>query len=243
MPVKGLDSVSRMKDVAVFHSGTDMQEGGIVSSGGRVLGVTALGETISGAIERAYQAAGKIECRGLHYRTDIGQKALRRLETLPLVGILMGSDSDYPVMEEAAAVLKRFGIPFEITVASAHRTPKRAMDFAASAAERGMRVIIAGAGHAAHLAGVLAAHTPLPVIGVPIDSSALSGMDALLSTVQMPPGVPVATMAIGRPGARNAGILAVQMLSIADSELRGELAGFKAEMAQKIERKAETLRF
>jgi phosphoribosylamine--glycine ligase len=243
MPVKGLDSVSRMKDVAVFHSGTDMQEGGIVSSGGRVLGVTALGETISGAIERAYQAAGKIECRGLHYRTDIGQKALRRLETPPLVGILMGSDSDYPVMEEAAAVLKRFGIPFEITVASAHRTPKRAMDFAASAAERGMRVIIAGAGHAAHLAGVLAAHTPLPVIGVPIDSSALSGMDALLSTVQMPPGVPVATMAIGRPGARNAGILAVQMLSIADSELRGELAGFKAEMAQKIERKAETLRF
>jgi len=168
---------------------------------------------------------------------------VKRLETPPRVGIVMGSDSDYKVMQAAGDILKRFGIPYEITVASAHRTPARAMDFAASAMDRGMRVIIAGAGHAAHLAGVLAAHTTLPVIGVPIDSSALSGWDALLSTVQMPPGVPVATMAIGKSGARNAGILAVQILSVSDPDLQRQLSEFKSEMAEKVEQKAAALRF
>jgi phosphoribosylamine--glycine ligase len=116
------------------------------------------------------------------------------------------------------------------------------MEFASTAIDRGMRVIIAGAGHAAHLAGVLAAHTTLPVIGVPIDSSALAGWDALLSTVQMPPGVPVATMAIGKSGARNAGILAVQMLSISDPDLQRQLSDFKVEMAEKVEQKAAKLK-
>ncbi|HMA86664.1 MAG TPA: 5-(carboxyamino)imidazole ribonucleotide mutase, partial [Desulfosalsimonadaceae bacterium] len=214
-----------------------------VTSGGRVLGVTALGDTIYKSIEKAYEAAGKINWKGVYYRSDIGQKAVKRLETPPRVGIVMGSDSDYKVMQAAGDILKRFGIPYEITVASAHRTPARAMDFAASAMDRGMRVIIAGAGHAAHLAGVLAAHTTLPVIGVPIDSSALSGWDALLSTVQMPPGVPVATMAIGKSGARNAGILAVQILSVSDPDLQRQLSEFKSEMAEKVEQKAAALRF
>ncbi|MBW1777201.1 MAG: 5-(carboxyamino)imidazole ribonucleotide mutase [Deltaproteobacteria bacterium] len=156
----------------------------------------------------------------------------------PRVGIVMGSDSDLEVMAEAASVLKRFGIPFQMTVASAHRSPSRAAAFASEAKDRGMGVIIAGAGHAAHLAGVLAAHTPLPVIGVPIDSSALKGLDALFSTVQMPPGIPVATMAIGKPGARNAGILAAQILALSDKRLAGKLAAFKEEMAAQVEEKA-----
>jgi phosphoribosylaminoimidazole carboxylase PurE protein len=122
----------------------------------------------------------------------------------PVVGILMGSDSDLPVMEEAAKVLKVFGIPFEMTVSSAHRTPRRTASYARGAERRGIKVIIAGAGHAAHLAGFIAAETTLPVIGVPIESSSLKGLDSLLSTVQMPGGVPVASMAIGKSGAKNA---------------------------------------
>jgi phosphoribosylamine--glycine ligase len=156
----------------------------------------------------------------------------------PQVGIVMGSDSDLDIMKEAAAVLKKFQIPYEMTVASAHRSPQRAADFAGSARERGLKVIIAGAGHAAHLAGVLAAHTYLPVIGVPIDSSCLQGLDALLATVQMPPGIPVATMAIGKSGARNAGIFAAQILATADSELGRKLENFKQEMALQVEKKA-----
>ncbi|OGP63221.1 MAG: 5-(carboxyamino)imidazole ribonucleotide mutase [Deltaproteobacteria bacterium RBG_13_49_15] len=153
----------------------------------------------------------------------------------------MGSDSDMDIMQEAAAVLKRFGIPYEMTVASAHRSPKRAAEYAAAAKSRGIGVIIAGAGHAAHLAGVMAAHTSLPVIGVPIDSSALKGLDSLLSTVQMPPGVPVATVSIGKPGAGNAGILAVQILALSDSSLQQKLASFKQEMADQVEEKAKKI--
>ena len=159
----------------------------------------------------------------------------------PQVGIVMGSDSDLGVMEETAAILRRFGVAFEITVASAHRTPLRAAEFAVSARDRGIKVIIAGAGHAAHLAGAMAAHTTLPVIGVPIDSSAFQGLDALLSTVQMPPGIPVATVAVGKPGATNAGILAVQILAVADPVLAGKLADYKAQMAAKVEEKARKL--
>lgn len=159
----------------------------------------------------------------------------------PQVGIVMGSDSDLGVMEEAAAILRKFGIGFEITVASAHRTPRRAAEFAESARDRGIKVIIAGAGHAAHLAGAMAAHSTLPVIGVPIDSSALQGMDALLSTVQMPPGIPVATVAVGKPGAVNAGILAVQILAVGDPALADKLVDFKKEMAAKVEEKAQKL--
>ncbi|MEJ2154782.1 MAG: 5-(carboxyamino)imidazole ribonucleotide mutase [Desulfobacteraceae bacterium] len=157
------------------------------------------------------------------------------------VGIVMGSDSDLGVMQAAAEMLKRFDIAFEITVASAHRTPDRAIRFATEARSRGVRVIIAGAGHAAHLAGVLAAHTTLPVIGVPIDSSCLQGMDALLSTVQMPPGIPVATVSIGKSGAKNAAILAAQILAVSDDALEARLAAFKLEMAEQVEKKARAV--
>ena len=158
-----------------------------------------------------------------------------------VVGIVMGSDSDMGVMQSAADVLKDFGVAFEITIASAHRSPQRAAAWASTAPERGIKVIIAGAGHAAHLAGAMAAHTSLPIIGVPIDSSCLQGMDALLATVQMPPGIPVATMAIGKPGARNAGILAVQILALADVGLSEKLQEYKQDMAAKVEQKAKKL--
>jgi len=159
----------------------------------------------------------------------------------PLVSILMGSDNDYEVMVEAAKILKQFDIPFEMTVSSAHRTPERTAKIVGSARDRGIRVVIAGAGAAAHLAGVVAAETTLPVLGVPIDSSCLDGLDALLATVQMPAGIPVATMAIGKAGARNAGIFAAQILGAADAAIAEKLADFKKEMAAGVEKKAVTL--
>ncbi len=240
-PIQGLEKVARMRDVVAFHAGTQSKNDAVVSSGGRVLGVTALGENIEAAIKKAYQAVARITWKDAHYRTDIGRKALVRLQTPPKVGIVMGSDSDLPVMEAAAAMLKKFGIPYEMTVASAHRTPARAAQWAATAADRGLQVVIAGAGHAAHLAGALAAQTRLPVIGVPIDSSALQGLDALLSTVQMPPGIPVATMAVGKSGATNAGILAAQIIALADAAVAQKLARYKLEMARGVERKAAAL--
>src|SRR5256714_9876314 len=135
-----------------------------------------------------------------------------------LVSIVMGSDSDLEIMREAGKALDEFGIAYEMDVTSAHRSPDRTAEFERRAAGRGIRIIIAGAGGAAHLAGVIAAHTTLPVIGVPIPSTSLNGMDSLLATVQMPAGIPVATVAIGKPGATNAGILAAQMIGVADSE-------------------------
>lgn len=236
--ISGLDKTKRMKDVVVFHAGTGAKDKSIVANGGRVLGVTALGDTVEKAIQKAYQAVEKISWPKVHFRKDIGKKALDRMGETAQVGIIMGSDSDLLVMEQAVDILKKFGIPFEMTVASAHRTPERAAEFAATARERGIKVIIAGAGHAAHLAGVLAAHTTLPVIGVPIDSSCLQGMDSLLSTVQMPPGVPVATVSIGKSGARNAAILAAQILSVADPNLVRELESFKVDMASSVDKKA-----
>ena len=159
-----------------------------------------------------------------------------------LVGIIMGSDSDLPVMQEAFELLTNFGVPAEITVASAHRSPKRVSESARTAKGRGLKVLIAGAGGAAHLAGVLAAETSLPVIGVPIASSPLTGWDALLSTVQMPAGVPVATMAVGKAGARNAAILAAQILAVADNKLQESLEHYKEELAEKVSEKAATLK-
>ena len=155
--------------------------------------------------------------------------------------ILMGSDSDAPVMQAAVDVLREFEVPCEMTVASAHRSPERVMRLVAEAPGRGVRLFIVGAGAAAHLGGVVAAHTTLPVIGVPIDSSALKGMDALLSTVQMPPGVPVATVSIGKPGATNAGVLAVQMLALADASLAERLTQYKKKLADKVEQAAARL--
>lgn len=151
------------------------------------------------------------------------------------VAVIMGSDSDLPVVKKAIQRLKSFDIPVEVHVMSAHRTPAAASDFATQAAANGFGVIIAAAGKAAHLAGVLAAHTTLPVIGIPIKSSTLDGLDALLSTVQMPSGIPVATVAID--GADNAAILAAQMLAIHDTRLQGALADFKQEMAKAVQQK------
>jgi phosphoribosylamine--glycine ligase len=155
--------------------------------------------------------------------------------------ILMGSDSDAAVMSAAGDVLTELGVTWEMTVASAHRSPERVTRLVREAPARGVRVFIVGAGAAAHLAGVVAAHTTLPVIGVPIDSSALKGLDALLSTVQMPPGVPVATVAIGKPGATNAGVLAAQMLALADSGRQARLRAYKAALAEKVEAAARGL--
>ena len=150
----------------------------------------------------------------------------------PVVGIIMGSESDREVMNEAAKLLDRFGVSHEMVVSSAHRNPEKTRDYALSAKDRGMRVIIAGAGMAAHLAGVIAAGTELPVIGVPLGGSALNGVDALYSMVQMPAGVPVGTMAIGKAGAKNAAIFAAQVLALTDQEIAQKLKQYREEMAQ-----------
>ncbi|MBF7097700.1 5-(carboxyamino)imidazole ribonucleotide mutase [Alkalibacter mobilis] len=157
----------------------------------------------------------------------------------PLVGIIMGSDSDLNVMEEAASVLKEFGISFEMTIVSAHRTPTRMYEYADSARNRGLKVIIAGAGGAAHLPGMVAAITDLPVIGVPVKSRSMDGIDSLYSIVQMPPGVPVATVAIN--GSKNAGILAAQILSISDSKLAEKIKNYKRDMESTVLKKAAKL--
>ncbi len=155
----------------------------------------------------------------------------------PKVGILMGSDSDWEVMSAAAKRLDAFEVAYEVTVTSAHRAPHKTADYATTAEKRGLQVVIAGAGVAAHLAGVVAAHTTLPVIGVPLESGSLRGMDSLLSTVQMPPGVPVATVAVGKAGAENAAILAVQIMALGDAALARRLKQFKADLARQVEEK------
>ena len=160
----------------------------------------------------------------------------------PLVGILMGSDSDLSVMEEASKVLEKFGIGHEVVVSSAHRSPERTRKYVVGASKRGIKILIAGAGAAAHVAGVVAAETTLPVIGVPIGSSALNGLDALLSTAQMPGGVSVAGMAIGKAGAKNAGILAIQILALNDKNLHKKLLKFKKDQAKAVEQKSRKLK-
>ncbi len=159
----------------------------------------------------------------------------------PVVGILMGSDSDLPIMQEAAAMLQEFGIDYEMTIASAHRTPKKVLEYSQSAEKRGLKVIIAGAGWAAHLAGFVASQTTLPVIGVPIDSSPLKGLDAILATAQMPGGVPVATMSLGKSGAKNAGIFAAQIIALGDVKVANRLKVHKVEMERDVEEKAKRL--
>ena len=158
----------------------------------------------------------------------------------PVVGIVMGSDSDWPVMEPAALALEEFDVPYEAHVVSAHRTPRRMLEYAESAADRGLQVIITGAGGAAHLPGMVASMTPLPVIGVPVPLKYLDGMDSLLSIVQMPAGVPVATVSIG--GARNAGLLAVRILAAADPVLRKRMQAFQANLEQVVAEKDQALR-
>ncbi len=158
----------------------------------------------------------------------------------PVVGVIMGSDSDWPVMRAAAEALDEFEVPYEVSVVSAHRTPQRMLDYAHGAADRGLRVIIAGAGGAAHLPGMVASATTLPVIGVPVPLKYLDGLDSLLSIVQMPAGVPVATVSVG--GARNAGLLAVRVLAASDEKLRARLAGFRADLERLVLDKDAALR-
>ena len=159
----------------------------------------------------------------------------------PLVSIVMGSDSDLDIMREVAKSLDEFGIGYEMDVTSAHRSPDRTAEYAKNAAGRGIKVIVAGAGGAAHLAGVIAAHTTLPVIGVPIPSTSLNGMDSLLATVQMPAGIPVATVAIGKPGATNAGILAAQIIALASAAVAKKLDSHKEKLANSVEEKSKKL--
>lgn len=239
--IRGLPKAAKQDSVVVFHAGTALKNKKTVTAGGRVLGVTSIGKDLDDAISKAYETAAMIKWPGSFYRTDIGAKAARHMKKKsagetdgPRVGIVMGSDSDLPVMQAAADFLTTMGISYEISVNSAHRTPDAASDYARNALDRGLQVIIAGAGMAAHLAGVLAAHTNIPVIGVPLDASPLNGLDALLSTVQMPPGVPVATMGIGKAGAKNGAVLAARILALQDPELAARLAAFKEEMASQV---------
>ena len=162
--------------------------------------------------------------------------------TKPLVSIVMGSDSDLEIMREAGKTLEEFGIAYEMDVTSAHRSPARTSEYSRGLKARGVEVVIAGAGGAAHLAGVIAAHTTLPVIGVPIPSTSLQGMDSLLATVQMPAGIPVATVAIGKPGATNAGILAAQMIGLADAAVAKKLEAHKEKLARGVEEKSKKLK-
>jgi phosphoribosylaminoimidazole carboxylase PurE protein len=163
-------------------------------------------------------------------------------EGTALVGILMGSDTDYPVMSEAAKTLEKFGIPYELEVVSAHRTPARAHEYATTALKRGLKVLIAAAGAAAHLAGVIAANTTLPVIGVPMGTSTLNGLDALLSTVQMPGGIPVATMAIDKAGAVNSAIFAAEILGLSDAAIAQKLVSHKQDLERSVNEKNARLK-
>ncbi|MDH3391791.1 MAG: phosphoribosylamine--glycine ligase [Desulfobulbaceae bacterium] len=246
--ITGLAQAAKQESVVVFHAGTALKNKKIVTAGGRVLGITAIGSDLDDAIRKAYKTVAMIKWPGSFYRTDIGAKAARhsdkstKTETGKVqVGIVMGSDSDLPVMQAAADFLHSMDISCEMSVNSAHRTPDAASAYARNAAERGLQVIIAGAGMAAHLAGVLAAHTNIPIIGVPLDASSLNGLDALLSTVQMPPGVPVATMGIGKAGAKNAAVFAARILALHDKKLAAKLAAFKKEMAKQVEDKNRKL--
>ena len=160
-------------------------------------------------------------------------------ESSPLVGILMGSDSDLPVMGEAAKMLKKFGVPFELEISSAHRSPERTRQYATTAIERGLKAVIVGAGGAAHLAGVIAAETTLPVIAVPLSATSLGGLDALLSSVQMPRGIPVGVMAIGAAGAVNAAIFACEIIAGSDANLAGKLLEYRKELARGVAEKSE----
>jgi len=239
--ILGLAAAAALPEVMVFHAGTTAKNGEIVTNGGRVLGVTALGDSLQQAIDRAYGAVAKISWEGCCFRRDIGHKALRRQGGEVMVGIVVGSASDLPVMQGGIDFLQAMDIPFEVTLASAHRSPAKAANYASTARQRGIKIIIAAAGMAAHLAGVLAAHTTLPVVGVPIDASSLHGLDSLLATAQMPAGVPVATMAIGKAGAKNAAIFAAQILGVTDRALADKLTAFKQEMADQVEEKAAKL--
>lgn len=244
LPITGLDKVAKTDNVMVFHAGTALNEKGeIVTAGGRVLNVIGIGDTLDEALKRSYDSVAKIHFEGAHYRNDITAKARRGVISMnaqtPRVGIVLGSKSDLPAAHKAADILKQFEIPFEVTIASAHRTPEDAAKYASLAEKRGIEVLIAMAGLSAALPGVLAAHTLLPVIGVPISAGTLGGLDALLSIAQMPPGVPVA--ATGIDGAKNASLMAIRILARQDDHVKNKLSLYMKEEAQKIQQGRESI--
>lgn len=247
-PIKGIEEANALAGVKVFHSGTRKKGSSLVSSGGRVLCVAALGDSLEETRAKAYAALEKIKMPESFFRSDIGEKGLHRLageewatameadkasEGAKVV-IIMGSQSDEPSVAPCAEILRELGVSFILTVSSAHRTPERTCALVAQEEAKGAQVFICAAGMAAHLAGAVAARTIKPVIGIPVSGTALGGMDALLSTVQMPPGFPVATLALDKAGARNAAWLAAQILALEDKALAERIARARKKMAESV---------
>lgn len=227
MTIEGVGDADALPFTKVFHSGTVLEKGILRASGGRILCVTALGDTLQEAQQQAYAAVKKIRMEHSQYRSDIGDKGLAHMNAVyteqknfrPSVAIFIGSSSDEKTISPCAEVLRTLGIPYVFTVTSAHRTPERTEALVRDLESQGVQVFICAAGMAAHLAGAVAARSVKPVIGIPVSGSSLGGMDALLATVQMPPGFPVGTVALDKAGARNAAWLAAQILALQDQDL------------------------
>jgi len=234
--IQGLEEIEETDSQVVFHAGTKRNQNRYLTAGGRVLGITCLGDDLKGALDKAYQQVKKISWPGFQFRRDIGFKGLKRIKTPKgeiQAAIIMGSASDAPIAEKAMAIFNRFGIGYEVIVASAHRTPERTRKFIESSEQKGAEVFIAIAGMAAHLPGVVASETQRPVIGVPVYGKTLGGgNDALLAIVQMPPGIPVATVGVDRGD--NAALLATQILSIKYPEFHAFHREYRLEMEQKV---------
>lgn len=234
--IQGLEEVQASDELMVFHAGTKKDGNRFLTAGGRVLGITGTGDSLQEALNRVYRTASVISWPEMQYRRDIGIKGLKRIRTrpwgIPLVGIILGSASDIKIAKKATAILDLFDLEYELIVSSAHRTPDRTRRFVKSAAEKGIELFIAIAGMAAHLPGVVAAETMLPVIGVPVNASSFQGQDALLSIAQMPPGIPVATVGIDRGD--NAALLAVQILSLKYPEFRAYQLEYRLQMELKV---------
>ena len=234
--IQGLEEIEISDDLMIFHAGTKRDGNRYLTSGGRVLGLTTTGDNLLDALNKAYDNTGKISWPGMQFRRDIGIKGLKRTRTRPenvtLVGILLGSASDMKIANKATDLFDKFGVEYELIVSSAHRTPERTRDFVQNAPKKGIEVFITVAGMAAHLPGVVAAESHLPVIGVPVNASAYAGHDALLSIAQMPPGIPVATVGVDRGD--NAALLALQILSIKYPEFRACHVEYRLQMEQKV---------
>ncbi|WP_022854333.1 phosphoribosylamine--glycine ligase [Thermodesulfatator atlanticus] len=227
--IKGLEEAAQIPGIKIFHAGTAKKDGKYVTNGGRVLGVTAIAEDIPSAIDKAYEAVEKISWDNVHYRTDIGVKALKHLP--PEVLIIAASKSDLPIILKTEEILQKFLIPYRITVASSLRAPEKVRSIIKTAEEKGVKVIIAAGGLATHLPGMIASLTTLPVIGLPVAVGTLGGLDALIATVQKPPGVPVATVNIN--GSQNAAVLAAEILAVCKERIKKRLDKFRQELAEK----------
>ncbi|MGK0289805.1 MAG: phosphoribosylamine--glycine ligase [bacterium] len=234
--IQGLEDVESDDTQMVFHAGTNRDQNRYTTNGGRVLGVTTLGDDMPSALKLAYENANQISWKDHQYRRDIGLKGLKRMTSERKgeiqVAIVMGSISDKKIAEKATKIFDQFGIGYKVYVSSAHRTPERTREIISSSIKNGVEVIIAIAGMAAHLPGVIAADAQIPVIGVPVNSGAYAGHDAVLSVVQMPPGIPVATVGVDRGD--NAAILAAQILGLKYPEIQAQHQEYRLEMEQKV---------